>query len=526
MRHPLLATAAIPVLLLALGEPTPAQHSATTLMSRADTGKKGDSFSDQPSLSADGRFVAFRSTADNLVSGDTNGVDDIFVRDRMSRTTTRVSVDSAGQQADKGSIYPSISADGRYVVFRSSATNLVSGDNNGFDDVFVRDCVAGTTVRASVDSAGHEGNWDSYQGWISGDGRFVAFRSVSTNLVSGDTNNASDVFVRDLLNGTTERVSVDSSGAQANNGSYNAAISVDGRFVAFDSAAGNLVPNDTNGGGDVFVHDRQTGTTERVSVDSSGAQADGGSTVPSISADGRFVAFFSLSTNLVPNDTNGVDDSFVRDRQNGTTERVSVDASGGQCNGYSESPSISADGRWVAFSCVADNLVPGDVNRWQDAFLKDRSTGAIRIASVSSSGVQGDRNSGDATISPDGRFVGFDSIADNLVNNDKNSKTDVFVHGSYLTLEAEPGDPGAGATLTFSTWRGAALAACLLVVSDVNGTPTFVPEVSSTFDADGLWTLAATVPAGLSGNVVTFETFGIATNGKIEVTNAVAVAFQ
>jgi hypothetical protein len=146
--------------------------------------------------------------------------------------------------------------------------------------------------------------------------------------------------------------------------------------------------------------------------------------------------------------------------------------------------------------------------------------------SVSSSGAQGDGFSADTAISLDGRFVGFWSNADNLVNHDTNSQADVFVDGPYLTLEAEPSDPGAGATLTFSTWRGDALAACLLVVSDVNGTPTFLPEVSSTFDADGLWTLAATVPAGLSGNVVSFETFGIAANGKIEVSDAVPVSFQ
>ncbi len=222
-------------------------------------------------------------------------------------TTTRVSVDSAGGQANDFSgaapsisVDTSISADGRFVVFQSDATNLVAGDTNGASDVFVHDRQTGTTTRVSVDSAGHEATGlypASGDPAISADGRFVAFDSNATNLVAGDTNSAYDIFVHDRQTGTTTRVSVDSAGNQANG--YDPSLSADGRFVAFTSGASNLVAGDTNGASDVFVHDRQTGTTTRVSVDSAGWQAYSFSHLPSISADGRFVAFASNATNLV-----------------------------------------------------------------------------------------------------------------------------------------------------------------------------------------------------------------------------------
>jgi Tol biopolymer transport system component len=238
-------------------------------------------------------------------------------------TTERVSVDSAGNEGNSFvQRNASISADGRFVAFTSFATNLVPGDTNRRDDVFVRDRLTGTTELVSVDSAGNQGNRDSGSPAISADGRFVAFHSVATNLVPGDTGNMTDVFVRDRLTGTTQRVSVDSAGTEGNGASVEPAISGDGRFVAFYSFATNLVPGDTNGDGDVFVHDRQTGTTERVSVDSAGNQgsaiSDGFRKV-SISADGRVVAFVSVATNLVPGDTNGGSDAFVHDRQTGIT---------------------------------------------------------------------------------------------------------------------------------------------------------------------------------------------------------------
>ena len=234
--------------------------------------------------------------------------------------TTRVSVDSAGNQANGGSFAPAISADGRFVAFHSVATDLVGGDTNGVGDIFVHDRQTGLTTRVSVDSVGNQANGDSNFAAISADGRFVAFHSVATNLLGAgvDTNGTTDIFVHDLQTGLTTRVSVDSAGNQANDHSVLAAISADGRFVAFESFATNLlgVGGDTNGVWDVFVHDRQTGLTTRVSVDSAGNQANSDSHLPAISADGRFVAFHSVATNLVGAgvDTNGTTDVFVHDR--------------------------------------------------------------------------------------------------------------------------------------------------------------------------------------------------------------------
>jgi len=319
--------------------------------------------------------VAFYSTASNIVPGDTNNTDDIFVRDTLTNTTTRVSVDSAGNQGNRDAYGASISADGRFVAFSSFASNIVPEDTNNTSDIFVRDLLTNTTTRVSVDSAGNQANSFSGSASISGDGRFVAFGSNSSNLVPGDPNYRDEIFVRDLSTNTTTRVSVDSAGNLGNGYSYGPSISADGRFVAFSSDATNLVPgDDTNSSRDILVRDRLTNTTTRVSVDSAGNQANSSSFVPSISADGRFVAFYSEATNLVPGDTNNTYDIFVRDRLTNTTTRVSLDSAGNQGNGYSYSPSISADGRFVAFESNSSNFVPGDTNNNRDIFVADTSS--------------------------------------------------------------------------------------------------------------------------------------------------------
>jgi Tol biopolymer transport system component len=321
--------------------------------------------------------VAFNSSATNLVPGDTNGQSDIFVRDRQGGTTELVSIDSGGAQGNSGSVYPSISADGRCVAFQSWATNLVLGVSGL--QVYVHDRQAGTTTIVSVDSVGVQGNGDSVVPSISADGRFVAFISPATNFVVGDTNAASDIFVHDRQGGATERVSVDSGGAQGNSLSEFNSISADGRYVAFRSLSSNLVPGDTNGVWDVFVHDRRSGATERVSLGSGGAQGNGDSVWSSISADGRYVAFDCAATNLVSEDTNGLWDIFVRDRLGGTTERVSVGSLGAQGDGSSQYSTaifgISSDGRFVVFPSLASNLVAGDTNGSRDVFVRDRGPG-------------------------------------------------------------------------------------------------------------------------------------------------------
>lgn len=319
---------------------------------------------------------------------------DIFVRDRQTGTTERVSLSSAEVEADGENWSPATNDDGRYVAFYSDATNLVSGDTNDVEDIFVRDRQAGTTIRVSLASDGTQANGAS-DGWlaISGSGRFVAFTSDATNLVTGDTNANTDVFVRDRDTDTdgifdetgavsTIRVSVDSVGTQSNGESYYASISGDGRYVSFGSAATNLVDGDTNGSSDIFLRDRLANTTTRVSLDSAGIEGNGGSFDPAISSDGISVAFRSVATNLVSGDTNAAEDVFLRDRQADTTDRVSTAIDGAQGNGASAAPAVSGSGRYVAFESVATNLVPGDINGYPDVFVRDRQMSTTELVSV------------------------------------------------------------------------------------------------------------------------------------------------
>jgi HYR domain len=327
---------------------------------------------DSPAISGNGRFVAFVSSASDLVPGDSNRFADVFVHDRDTGATSRVSVDSADVQANSSSTGPAISADGRFVAFGSTASNLVADDTNGANDIFVHDRQTGDTTRVTVNSAGVQANSSSVGPAISADGRFVAFGSTASNLVADDTNGTTDVFVRDRQAGETKRLSVDSAGLEANSLSLHYAISADGRFVAFGSTASNLVADDTNSTEDLFVHDRQAGETRRVSVDSAGREANNFSVGPALSADGRFVAFESMASNLVAADTNETGDIIVHDRQRHETTRVSVASTGLEANSFSLGAAISADGRFVAFHSAASNLVPGDTNGFIDVFLNDR----------------------------------------------------------------------------------------------------------------------------------------------------------
>ena len=277
-----------------------------------------------------------------------------------AQSTERVSVSTGGAGANDGSLAPAISSDGRYVAYASQADNLVSGDTNGAWDVFVHDRQTGTTTRVSLGVGGAQGNDGSASPVLTPDGRYLAFCSEATNLVAGDTNGMYDVFVRDLQTGQIERVSIATDGTQADYICWNPGISDDGRYVVFDSESDTLVLNDTNGVDDVFLHDRVAGTTTRVSVSSSGAQASGAE--PSISGDSRYVAFESSSDSLVTGDTNGDTDVFTHDCQTGQTTRVSLATGGGEANDDSEYPAISRDGRYVAFGSEATNLVTGDTN--------------------------------------------------------------------------------------------------------------------------------------------------------------------
>ncbi|MDL1921870.1 hypothetical protein FBQ95_04595 [Chloroflexi bacterium CFX3] len=396
-------------------------------VSVASDGTQANNGSAATTISANGRYVAFMSFASNLVSGDTNNAVDVFVHDRQTGQTTRVSVASDGTQGNGNSTQAAISADGRFVAFSSTASTLVSGDTNSRQDVFVHDRQTGQTTRVSVASDGTQGNGNSTQAAISADGRFVAFESSASNLVSDDTNGIDDVFVHDRQTGQTARVSVASDGTQGNVNAIRAAISTDGRYVAFESGASNLVSGDTNNAFDVFVHDRQTGQTTRVSVASDGTQGNDVSSKSTISANGRYVAFESGATNLVSGDTNNANDIFMHDRQTGQTTRISLASNGAQANAVSATAAISADGRYVAFESFATNLVSGDTNDASDVFVHDRQTGQTNRISVALGDAQGNDISWRPDISADGRFVVFESLATNLVDGDTNASLDIFV---------------------------------------------------------------------------------------------------
>jgi Tol biopolymer transport system component len=397
-------------------------------------GRQGNRGGGEVDLSGDGRYVAFDSFSDNLAPDDASSGGDIFVHDRVTGLTLQMNVDSAGNPGNGNSLKPGISGDGRRVAFQSQATNLVPGDTNGMTDVFVHDQVSGLTWRVNVDSAGEQANGQSFfEASISGDGRFAGFASLATNLVPGDTNDDLDAFVHDLETGVTERVSLGAGGVEANGGSGLPALSGDGRWAAFRSEATNLVPGDTNGTRDVFVRDRRAGTTERVSVATGGLQGNGVSDFPSISGDGRWVAFESEATNLAPGDTNGTRDVFVHDRQTGVTRRVSVDSQGQQGNGYSSDADLSPDGRFVAFRSEATNLVAGDTNDQGDIFLHDLQTGETMRVNVTPAGEQCTAGSAGARVSLHGRSVAFLSGAEALAPGDTNGWVDSFVASDLRT---------------------------------------------------------------------------------------------
>jgi Tol biopolymer transport system component len=431
---------------IAFGAETVEAYNAvltTRLVSVGIDGTQGNGiFTVSPSISADGRYVAFSSDASNLVSDDTNNAGDIFVYNRQTNTTSLVSVGDSGTQGNGSSFSPSLSADGRYVAFVSDASNLVSGDTNGAPDIFVYDTVANTTRLVSVGDNGTQGNNSSFSPSISADGSYVAFSSIASNLVSDDTNSTWDIFVYDTVANTTRRVSVGDNGIQGNDYSLNPSISADGRYVAFDSYASNLVSGDTNGIGDTFIYDTVANTTRRISVDSNGTQGNGYSGSPSISADGSYVAFSSIASNLVSDDTNRTRDIFVYDTVANTTRRVSVDDNGIQANKGSFNASIAADGRYVAFVSFASNLVSEDTNGIGDTFVYDTVAKTTRRVSVDSNGTLGNNVSLKPSISADGSYVAFVSDASNLTSGDTNNATDIFVYDrEYGTQNPWTGTP-------------------------------------------------------------------------------------
>ncbi|HET6163443.1 MAG TPA: calcium-binding protein [Planctomycetota bacterium] len=452
LRTPLLAAIAFAA---TIGRAPAQQPMARASVDSA--GAEADFGGGHPALSADGRTVAFSSGASTLVPGDTNGAVDVFVHDRMSGATVRVSVDSAGQEANSGSIGATLSADGRFVAFTSIASDLVPNDTNGVADAFVHDRDPdgnglfdegnGVTTRVSVDSNGNQANSWTFDVSISGDGSRVAFSSTASNLVAGDSNGTSDVFCRDLVRGKTVRASVDSTGGQVSRPSFSPALSGDGNFVAFYSDAPDLVVGDTNQLEDVFRHDLTTGATIRVSGDAAGGDADGASFsgAGALSADGSLVVFESLADDLVANDFNGFRDVFVRDVGGGTTIRVSLGPGGTEGNGDSFESAISGDGHVVGFSTVADSFGARDLGYRADCYVRDLALGTTELVSRDFTASSGDGESRRAAIDATGVAVVFDSVATDLVADDGNSWVDVFVFDrSIVPLQGAWTNYGAG----------------------------------------------------------------------------------
>lgn len=402
----------------------------TSLISVGRSGHPGAGQSYAPAVSANGRFVAFDSDAPDLVADKHNGRNDVYVRDRWTGSTTRVSTDSEGREGDGGSFTPSISGDGRYVAFVSDADNLVPGDTNKAADVFLKDRQTGRTIRLSVALDGRETTGGSSPR-ISRDSRFVVY-NVGTPLRSvGTDEDLAGMFVYDIATGRRERL-----GRLEGD---DPSISADGRYVVFSSEIRDLVPGDTNRKADCFLFDRRTRMVSRVSL--GGTQPLGGgwyrgsvqgnneSTGAVISADGRYVAFVSSASNLVPGDTNKVDDVFVRDLHTGATKRISVNARGEQANGTSGGPTLSGDGQTVVFLSEAGNLVPGnpgghgyDVYRVR---LGDRRS--IGQVNVGRAGVRADGpTSSFPELSADGTVVVFSSRATNLIGVDTGGHDNVY----------------------------------------------------------------------------------------------------
>jgi Tol biopolymer transport system component len=405
---------------------TAGAQNTTTRVSVSAAGAQGNGSSDGAAVSADGRFVAFESIV-SFAPDDTNGERDIYIRDRVNGTTQRVSLGSSVVQAVGGpSVEPAISSDGRFVAFTSWATNLVLDDTNGFRDIFIRDRGIPTTFRVSVGFDGKPANDYSVHPSISADGRYVVFESYATNIVAGDTNNSPDIFLHDRKTLTTVRVSVATGGAQAAGPSVTPRISADGRTVVFKSDAANLVPGDTNKLADIFARDLDTGTTTRVSVGTGGVQSNGYNNHPVVSGDGRFVAFYADGSNFQAGAGKG---TYVHDRQTGVTSALFAIASGGNLP-VGTPAAISSDGQQV---CVVGVDKPGII----EATLINRQTLAKTRVSVSTSGDAANIDIADCSLNADGTIVGYSTAATNLVPSDTNQARDVFVRTAFAAMASD-----------------------------------------------------------------------------------------
>lgn len=408
-------------------------------------GTQANAPSSEAAISADGRFVVFVSQASNLVPGDTNQAADVFLLDRETGKIERVSITDDGRQADGASSGPSISADGRYLAFVSWASNLVPEDTNrctlmtkemgSCADVFLRDRLANRTVRVSLaeggQTDGHSGYLVEAGGWLhamtslADDGQRVVFYSNAPNLGGRQPGG---LFVRDLASGETRQVDLSVDGQPGNNISFGGVLSADGRYVTFYSFASNLHPDDQNDFADIYLRDLETNELFLVTAGLSSQGGDGHSIAPALSGGGRYIVFRSAATNLVEGDVNGFEDIFTYDRESGQTRLASRSVHGPQTNNNSLGPDIAAESRYLAFASLASNLVDGDLNSAGDVFLMDRLSGWVELLSRGEGGLGADGWSAQPGISADGRWVVFVSAATNLTTDDVNGVADIFLY--------------------------------------------------------------------------------------------------
>lgn len=427
---------------------------------------QGNGPSYHANTSYDGRYVAFESYAQNWVyDGPANQPNyaDIFLRDLETDQTSKLTTGLVGGTANDKSFGPTLSFDGRYIVYDSYASNLVQGDTNGANpwavdglDIFLYDQVLGTTQRVSLNYAGEQIMGNS-AGLISGDGRYIVFASDGPNVMSAtSTTNVSHFYIRDWQTGAIERITNPMDGGDP--GVLAISPSYDAQYIAYSADGGNIVPNDTNNALDIFLYNRQTGTTTLVSKSLSGSSGNGPSNQPQITPSGNYIVFMSFASDLVPGDTNNVEDIFLYETATGNIQRVSVSENGQEANGKNREPAICEGGRYVAWTSSATNLIAGDNNGFMDVYFYDVVKDEIRLASVDTNGFPADNNAHRSSLSPDCRYIAFASDADNIILNDTNGLRDIFMgrliwpfdlnpSNQYAPAFAEPGE-----TLTYRVW--------------------------------------------------------------------------
>jgi hypothetical protein len=433
---------------------------------------QGNDESKHTSLSNTGRYVAFHSIANNLVATDTNGETDVFVRDTQAGSTERVSLSSAGIEGNGDSAHPDISGDGRYVVFESFATNFDPADTDITRDIYLYDRTNDTITLVSKNMTGGSASGDTQRAAITPDGEFIVYVSNASDIVAGDTNGTYDCFVYDVSSGMVNRI-LTSTGAEFDDDCIVADIAGGTPLIAFESEATNVVPNDTNGKGDIFIVSIFNTGHARVSVDSAGNEGNDFANAPSISRDGDFVTFFSQANNMVLSDTNGIGDIFLHETQTGETTRVSVVSGGAQANNTSTNPHISGGGRYIVFTSFATNLVPGDTNEVVDVFIHDTQTLVTERLSTTSQNVEGNHFSYYPAISGNGQAVVFESLASNLVPDDTNDRWDAF----KVTIGNFPPTPTPTGTATVT--RTPTRTATSTATPTVTPTGTFIPPTET-----------------------------------------------